>query len=57
MLSIKDIDAEDGTLVLDLKPYISLFDKPKGEIVLQSWVFKHVKEHHHGIITYLLKIC
>ena len=48
ILYIEDIDAEDGTPVLDLKPYIPLFDKPKGEIVLPQWVLKHIKEHHHN---------
>ncbi len=47
VLLIEDIDAEDGTPVLDLKPYIPLFDEPKGKVVLPPWVLKHIKEHHH----------
>ncbi|HDI31501.1 MAG TPA: tRNA (N6-threonylcarbamoyladenosine(37)-N6)-methyltransferase TrmO [Thermofilum sp.] len=46
-LLIDDIDAEDGTPILDLKPYIPLFDKPKGRVILPRWVLRHIKEHHH----------
>ncbi len=47
-LLIDNIDAEDKTPVLDLKPYIPLFDKPKGRVILPPWVLRHIKEHHHS---------
>ncbi|MHA1364230.1 MAG: tRNA (N6-threonylcarbamoyladenosine(37)-N6)-methyltransferase TrmO [Candidatus Freyarchaeota archaeon] len=49
-LFVSGLDAEKGTPVLDLKPYIPMYDEPKERTVLPEWVKRHIKEHHehHG---------
>jgi len=46
-LVVEGLDAEDGTPVIDVKPYIPIFDKPSGRVKLPWWVLKHLKDHDH----------
>lgn len=46
-LIVDGLDAEDGTPILDIKPYIPIYDKPKGRVKLPKWVEKHIKNHKH----------
>jgi len=46
VLIVEGLDAEENTPVIDIKPYIPWYDKPKGKVVLPEWVKKHVKRHH-----------
>lgn len=48
ILVVDRLDAEDGTPVLDLKPYIPVYDKPKGMVKLPPWVMRHLKKHRHS---------
>jgi tRNA-Thr(GGU) m(6)t(6)A37 methyltransferase TsaA len=46
-ITVKGLDALDGTPVLDIKPYIPNFDSyPKASV--PDWVRKHLHSHHHG---------
>lgn len=45
-LSVKGLDALDGTPILDIKPYIPDFDSYPGAN-LPGWIERHLKEHHH----------
>ena len=47
VLMVEGLDAEDGTPVLDLKPYIPVYDKPRGKVKLPPWVRRHLREHRH----------
>ena len=45
-VSVKGLDALDGTPVLDIKPYIPNFDSyPDGEV--PEWVARHLNSHFH----------
>lgn len=44
-LIVKGLDAENGTPVIDIKPYIPIYDEPKVEVELPHWVVKHLKLH------------
>ena len=45
-ITVKGLDALDGTPVLDIKPYISNFDSyPKASV--PGWVRKHLHSHFH----------
>jgi len=46
-LLVDGLDAEDNTPIIDIKPYIPVFDKPRGRVKLPLWVKRHLKEHHH----------
>jgi tRNA-Thr(GGU) m(6)t(6)A37 methyltransferase TsaA len=46
MVSVKGLDALNGTPILDIKPYIPDFDS-FPEACLPEWVGRHLKEHHH----------
>ncbi|MBN2372626.1 tRNA (N6-threonylcarbamoyladenosine(37)-N6)-methyltransferase TrmO [bacterium] len=46
ILTIKGIDAVDGTPVLDIKPYIPNFDS-YPEATVPEWVKHHLDDHHH----------
>lgn len=46
VLIVEDLDAEENTPIIDIKPYIPLYDKPKEKVILPKWVKKHVQEHH-----------
>lgn len=46
-LFVEGLDAEDKTPVIDVKPYIPVFDKPSGRVKLPWWVLKHLKNHDH----------
>ena len=45
VLIVKDFDAEGGTPIIDIKPYIPIYDKPKGRVKLPHWVQGHLKQH------------
>jgi len=51
ILVVEGLDAEPGSPVLDLKPYVPVYDKPKGRVKLPSWVKKHLR-HHHSRLHY-----
>ena len=44
-LFVRGLDADEGTPIIDIKPYNPFFDMPKGELVLPEWGGKYVKEH------------
>jgi tRNA (adenine37-N6)-methyltransferase len=46
-LTVKGLDAIDGTPILDIKPYIPHFDA-YAEASVPHWIEEHLKEHHHG---------
>ena len=46
-LSIKGLDALDGTPVLDIKPYIPNFDSYSNASV-PDWLRSHLNSHHHS---------
>ena len=46
ILTVKGIDAVDGTPILDIKPYLPHFDC-YPEATVPDWVARHLKEHHH----------
>ena len=46
-LVVEGLDAEDNTPVIDVKPYIPVFDKPSWRVKLPWWVLKHLKNHDH----------
>ncbi|RLF15341.1 MAG: tRNA (N6-threonylcarbamoyladenosine(37)-N6)-methyltransferase TrmO [Thermoprotei archaeon] len=46
-LLVKGLDADDGTPILDLKPYIPVYDRPRGRVKLPRWVKLHLREHRH----------
>ncbi len=48
ILIVQGFDAEEGTPIIDLKPYIPIYDNPHGEVVLPEWVRRGLKEHHHA---------
>ena len=45
-LVVEGLDAEDGTPVIDVKPYIPVFDRPRGRVKLPAWVRRHLREFH-----------
>lgn len=47
-LVVEGLDAEDNTPVIDVKPYIPIFDKPSGRVKLPWWVVKHLRNHNHN---------
>ncbi len=47
-LIVRGLDAEDNTPVLDIKPYIPIYDKPKTKVRLPPWVKKHLRLHKRG---------
>lgn len=47
IISVKGLDAIDGTPVLDIKPYIPHFDS-YSEATTPKWLEVHMKEHHQG---------
>ncbi len=47
VLIVEGLDAEEGTPILDVKPYIPLYDKPKGRVRLPQWVKRHLRRHSH----------
>jgi len=46
-ITVKGLDALDGTPVIDIKPYIPNFDSCSNAYV-PGWVKKHLNSHHHG---------
>ena len=48
VLIVRGLDAEDGTPVIDIKPFIPLFDTPKVDVKLPPWVLRHMKKHERG---------
>ena len=48
ILIISKIDAEDGTPVIDIKPYIPKFDRPDEKVKLPEWVKKCDHKHEHS---------
>jgi len=46
-VSVKRLDALDGTPILDIKPYIPDFDS-YPEASLPDWVGRHLREHQHS---------
>lgn len=46
LLIVEGLDAEDRTPVIDIKPYMPIFDKPSGRVKLPTWVLEHIKRHH-----------
>ena len=49
VLVVEGLDAEPGSPILDLKPYIPLYDRPRGRVELPGWVKKHLRHHHHHL--------
>ncbi|RLF12041.1 MAG: tRNA (N6-threonylcarbamoyladenosine(37)-N6)-methyltransferase TrmO [Thermoprotei archaeon] len=47
-LLVEELDADHQTPILDLKPYIPLYDRPKGRAKLPNWVKRHIKHHHNS---------
>jgi len=46
-ITVKGLDALDGTPVLDIKPYLPSFDSyPKA--CVPDWVGQHLNSHHHS---------
>ena len=45
-VTVKGLDAIDGTPILDIKPYLPHFDS-YPEATVPEWIEKHLKEHHH----------
>jgi tRNA-Thr(GGU) m(6)t(6)A37 methyltransferase TsaA len=48
VLIVRGLDAEDGTPVIDIKPFIPLFDTPKVDVKLPPWILRHMKKHERG---------
>jgi len=46
-ITVKGLDALDGTPVIDIKPYIPNFDSYQKASV-PDWVKGHLNSHHHG---------
>jgi len=46
-MTVRGLDAVDGTPILDIKPYIPNFDSVPQAGVPQ-WVAEHLNSHHHG---------
>ena len=46
-MTVRGLDAVDGTPILDIKPYIPNFDSVPQAAVPQ-WVAEHLDSHHHG---------
>jgi tRNA-Thr(GGU) m(6)t(6)A37 methyltransferase TsaA len=46
-ITVRGLDALDGTPVLDLKPYIPDFDAHPGACI-PEWVAKHLRSHWHS---------
>jgi len=46
-LTVRGLDAVDGTPILDIKPYIPNFDSLPHATV-PPWVSEHLDSHHHG---------
>ncbi|MDY6913799.1 MAG: tRNA (N6-threonylcarbamoyladenosine(37)-N6)-methyltransferase TrmO [Planctomycetota bacterium] len=46
-ITVRGLDALDGTPVLDIKPYISNFDS-YAEARVPSWVTRHLNSHFHS---------
>ena len=38
-LKVRGLDVLDGTLVIDIKPYYSPYDKPSGEIRVPDYIY------------------
>ena len=45
-ITVKGLDALDGTPVLDIKPYIPNFDSYSNACV-PDWLKEHLNSHHH----------
>jgi len=50
-ITIKGLDALDGTPVLDIKPYIPNFDS-YADASVPDWLKKHMNSHHHDGHSY-----
>ena len=46
-ITVKGLDALDGTPVLDIKPYIPNFDSYSNACV-PDWLKEHLNSHHHN---------
>jgi len=46
-MTVRGLDAVDGTPILDIKPYIPNFDSVPHAGV-PHWVAEHLNSHHHG---------
>ncbi len=46
-LTVRGLDAVDGTPILDVKPYIANFDSVP-EATVPDWVAEHLDSHFHG---------
>ena len=46
-MTVKGLDAVDGTTILDIKPYIPHFDS-YPDASLPQWIEEHLKKYHHG---------
>jgi len=46
-LTVKGLDALDGTPVLDIKPYMPNFDS-YPDACIPNWLTEHLNSHHHG---------
>jgi len=46
-VTVKGLDALDGTPVIDIKPYIPNFDSYPDACV-PNWVMQHLNSHHHN---------
>ena len=45
-ITVKGLDAIDGTPVIDIKPYMPHFDS-YPEATVPEWVKKHIRKYHH----------
>jgi len=45
-VTVKGLDALDGTPVIDIKPYIPNFDS-YSDACVPDWVKRHLNSHHH----------